>query len=85
MSANKKTQMILLIGKLSLSHAPNILIDRLIDRELKFIIWKESYIIPLHKSGNRNEVSNYSGIAKLGRIPKLFGQILTNQLKFLIP
>ena len=28
-------------------------------------IWKESYIIPLHKSGNKFEVSNYRGIAKL--------------------
>ena len=52
--SKEKTQVILLIGNLSLSHAPNILIDRLIDRELKFIIWKESYIIPLHKSGNKN-------------------------------
>ena len=35
-------------------------------------IWKESYIIPLHKSGNKNEVSNYRGIAKLSSIPTLF-------------
>ena len=47
-------------------------------------IWKESYIIPLHKSGNKNEVSNYRGNAKLSSISKLFGQIRTNQLKFLI-
>ena len=45
----------------------------------------EFYIISLHKSGNKNEVSNYRGIAKLRSIPKLFEQILTNQLKFLIP
>ena len=43
----------------------------------------ESYIIPLHKSGNKN--SNYRGIAKLSSISKLFEQILTNQLKFVIP
>ena len=47
-------------------------------------IWKESYIIPLHKFGNKNEVSNYRGIAKLCSIPKVFEQLLTNQLKFLI-
>ena len=41
-------------------------------------IWKESYIIRLHKSGNKNEVSNYRGIDKLSSIPKLFEQILTN-------
>ena len=43
-----------------------------------------SYIIPLHKSGNKNEVANYRGIAKFSCIPKLCEQILTNQLKFLI-
>ena len=39
----------------------------------------------MHKSGNKNEVSNYRDIAKLSSIPKFFEQILTYQLKFLIP
>ena len=34
--------------------------------------WKTSFIIPLFKSGNRRNVENYRGIAKLGTIPKLF-------------
>ena len=39
----------------------------------------------MHEPGNKIEVSNYRGIAKLSSIPKLFEQILTNQLKFLLP
>lgn len=42
--------------------------------------WKESFIIPLHKSGNRRSVDNYRGIAKLSVIPKLFEKIVTNRL-----
>ena len=34
-------------------------------------IWKESYIIALHKSGNKNVVSNYRAIAKLSSIPNI--------------
>ena len=45
-------------------------------------IWKSSFIIPLHKSGSRNEVSNYRGIAKLNVIPKLFEHIIADQLAF---
>ena len=48
-------------------------------------IWKESYIIPLHTSGNKNEVSIYRNIDKLSSIPKLFKLILTNQLSYLLP
>lgn len=42
--------------------------------------WKESFIIPLHKNGNRRCVENYRGIAKLSVIPKLFEKIVTNRL-----
>ncbi|XP_046806162.1 uncharacterized protein LOC124419723 [Lucilia cuprina] len=42
--------------------------------------WKKSYIIPLFKSGNRSNISNYRGIAKLSVIPKLFEQIVTETL-----
>ena len=47
-------------------------------------IWKSSYIIPLHKNGSRNDVSNYRGIAKLSVIPKLFEHIIADQLSFSI-
>lgn len=43
-------------------------------------LWKESYIIPLHKSGSRFEVKNYRGIAKLSAIPKLFEKLITCRL-----
>lgn len=40
--------------------------------------WKESYIIPLFKSGNKSQVTNYRGIAKLSAIPKLFEKCITD-------
>ena len=43
--------------------------------------WKHSYIIPLHKKGPRENVSNYRGIAKLNFMPKLFEHIVSDQLK----
>lgn len=42
--------------------------------------WRGSYIIPLHKNGNRRCVENYRGIAKLSFIPKLFEKIVTERL-----
>ena len=41
-------------------------------------LWKESYIIPLYKSGNKINVSNYRGIAKLSAIPKLLEKLITD-------
>lgn len=43
-------------------------------------IWKESYIIPLFKSGNKSFISNYRGIAKLSDIPKLFEKCIVDSL-----
>lgn len=43
-------------------------------------IWKESFIIPHHKSGSKNDITNYRGIAKLSAVPKLFEQLITAQL-----
>lgn len=45
-------------------------------------IWKESFIVPLFKSGSRIDASNYRGIAKLNTIPKLFEKIVTEILSF---
>lgn len=44
--------------------------------------WKESFIIPLFKSGNAHDASNYRGIAKLNSIPKLFESLLVDELFF---
>lgn len=43
-------------------------------------IWKESFIVPLFKSGCRSNVENYRGIAKLSAIPKLFEQLITRKI-----
>lgn len=45
-------------------------------------VWKDSFIIPLFKSGNKSDISNYRGIAKLSIIPKLFEKIVTEQLYY---
>jgi len=47
-------------------------------------LWKESYVIPLHKSGPKSNIRNYRGIAKLSVIPKLFEHIISDQLNPLL-
>ena len=39
-------------------------------------IWKKSFIIPIHKSGSRSNVTNYRGIAILNGIPKLLEHLI---------
>ena len=46
-------------------------------------LWKESFIIPLHKKGSKSDAKNYRGIAKLSAIPKLFEKVLTPHLQHL--
>jgi len=46
-------------------------------------IWKDSFIIPLHKKGAKVNVQNYRGISKLSAIPKTFERIITSQLQHL--
>ncbi|XP_070069982.1 uncharacterized protein [Drosophila takahashii] len=44
-------------------------------------VWKESFIIPLHKKGSKSDIMNYRGIAKLSAIPKLFEKLICDQLQ----
>jgi len=44
-------------------------------------LWKESFIVPLFEEGNKSDISNYCGIAKLSSIPNLFEKIITSQLQ----
>lgn len=47
-------------------------------------IWKESFIVPLFKSGTRSDIKNYRGIAKLSIIPKFFEKLITENLYYQI-
>lgn len=42
--------------------------------------WRSSFVIPLHKSGNRSVISNYRCIAKLSAIPKLFELLVSRRI-----
>jgi hypothetical protein len=39
-------------------------------------VWKESYVVPLYKSGNKRNISNFPGIVFLSAIPKLFVKLV---------
>ena len=43
--------------------------------------WSEGYIIPLHKKGNIDDVTNYRGITLLSCVGKLFTRVLNNRLQ----
>lgn len=42
--------------------------------------WKNSFIIPIFKSGQRADIANYRGVANAHAIPKLFEKIITEKL-----
>jgi len=44
-------------------------------------VWKDSFIIPLHKKGSKSDIKNYRGIAKQSAINKCINQLITAQLQ----
>lgn len=43
-------------------------------------VWKESFLIPIFKSGKKSDVKNYRGVAILSCIPKLFESIVNQNI-----
>lgn len=66
------------------AHALSVPLSILFNTSLKWgyfpNLWKESFIIPLFKSGSKSNITNYRGIAKLSAIPKLFEKCITGSL-----
>lgn len=45
--------------------------------------WKNSFIMPIYKSGDKNDVKNYRSVCIQSSIPKLFDSLVSNQLGWL--
>ena len=46
-------------------------------------IWKNSYVTPIFKSGNRNKIDNYRGVCNQSVIPKILDFIVAKQLQWI--
>ena len=44
--------------------------------------WKMSFLVPIFKSGNRENVADYRGISIQSQIPKLFDNLISGQLSW---
>lgn len=42
--------------------------------------WEKSFIIPIHKSGDKSELNNYRGISLMNCVSKLFSAVLNSRL-----
>lgn len=47
-------------------------------------IWKKSFVTPVHKSGDKHNVTNYRPISKMSIIPKMFEALITKKLSLIM-
>ncbi|WP_219823758.1 hypothetical protein, partial [Enterobacter cloacae complex sp. 2DZ2F20B] len=45
--------------------------------------WKISYIVPIYKAGQRNQVDSYRGVCNQMILPKMFDLIVSKQLSWM--
>ena len=66
--------------KYILSHILSIIFNKSLLSGTFPDFWKISYITPLHKSGNKSDVTNYRAISKFSLISKLLEMIVSNKI-----
>ncbi|KAI5725365.1 hypothetical protein M8J77_014540 [Diaphorina citri] len=44
--------------------------------------WKSSFVFPIHKSGDRSNISNYRGVCIQSAIPKVLDKLVSSKLSF---
>ncbi|KAL1446370.1 hypothetical protein WDU94_006570 [Cyamophila willieti] len=44
--------------------------------------WKSSFVFPIHKSGDRSNISNYRGVCIQSTIPKVLDKLISSKLSF---
>ena len=64
----------------SLSPFLSVLFNKIFDTGYFPESWSEGYIVPLHKKGKLDDVSNFRGITLLSALGKIFTRILNNRL-----
>lgn len=48
------------------------------------LCWKKSFISPIHKSGDKQNVKNYRPVSKMSILPKMFEAIISKKLSNLL-